>query len=471
MKVLMQIRGDYQERPGGDATQAEQTAAELRLLGVDVDLIGGVAPDLAGYDLVHIFNTQVIGEPVRQAIRARSWGLPIVLSPIYWNPSTFRTATDLDTTQRTDETPNDRAERALQQLTLGAAAILLPNSRAEAAQISATFPAVSGQVRVIPNAVDPLFATGDGARFCAEHRLTERGFVLCAGRKEALKNQLGLIRACRELGLPLVLAGQENAEAAAYIAECRALAEGNPETVLFLPNLPAAALADAYAAARVHVQPSFYETVGLSSLEAALGGCNIVATRNSGVAEYLGDVAWYCDPATTTGIVEPLAAAWAAPLNPAHGQRVAAKHTWRHAAELTLHAYEEVLRMAELPQTTQWLPALPADDYATHLEELVQLQLEATAFRDRQFAEVQVAHSALYAEFKALQAIVDENAAVIQSLEEGLAAEAAERRRTEERFKALEAQAIEQNTYLAKVEAELAARPPASSSRWPRLGR
>lgn len=471
MKVLMQIRADYRERPGGDATQAERTAAELRLLGVDVDLVGGVAPDLDGYDLVHIFNTQVIGEPVRQAIRARSWGLPVVLSPIYWNPASFRAATHPNADKGTGETANDRAEWALQRLTLGAALALLPNSQAEAAQITTTFPDLTGQMRVVPNAVDALFATGDGARFCAQHGLTERSFVLCAGRKEALKNQLGLIRACRELGLPLVLAGQENAEAAAYIAECRALAADAPAPVLFLPNLAPTELADAYAAARVHVQPSFYETVGLSSLEAALGGCTIVATRNSGVAEYLGDAAWYCDPLTARGIVEPLAAAWAAPLDIARGQRVAAAHTWHHAAELTLHAYEEVLRMTDVPQTTHWLPALATDEYITHLEDLVQLQLEATAFRDRQFAEVQAAHSALYAEFKALQEYHATNTDVIRTLEAGLTAEAAERRRAEEGFKALEAQAIEQRAYLAKLEAELAARPPAPTSRWPRRGR
>jgi glycosyltransferase involved in cell wall biosynthesis len=471
MKVLMQIRADYRERPGGDATQAERTAAELRLLGVDVDLIGGVAPDLAGYDLIHIFNTQVIGEPVRQAIRARSWGLPVVLSPIYWNAAGFRAATQTDLNGETRETATDVAERALQRLTLGAAMALLPNSQAEAAQIATTFPDVTGHVRVVPNAVDAIFATGDSARFCGQYGVTERGFVLCAGRKEALKNQLGLIRACRELSLPLVLIGQENVAAATYIAECRALAADAPAPVIFLPNLGPAELADAYAAARVHVQPSFYETVGLSSLEAALGGCNIVATRNSGVAEYLGDAAWYCDPTTIAGIAEPLAAAWAAPLDTALGQRVAAEHTWRHAAIITLHAYEEVLRMTDLPQTTQWLPTLPTADYVTHLEELVQLQLEATAFRDRQFADTQAAHSALYAEFKELQAIVDDNAAVMKGLEAGLTAETAERRRAEEGFKALEAQAIEQSAYLAKLEAELAARPPAGASRWPRLGR
>jgi hypothetical protein len=189
-----------------------------------------------------------------------------------------------------------------------------------------------------------------------------------------------------------------------------------------------------------------------------------VATRNSGVAEYLGDAAWYCDPTTTAGIVEPLAAAWAAPLDSALGQRVAAEDTWRHAAVVTLHAYEELLRMTDLPQTTHWLPTLPTADYVTHLEELVQLQLEATAFRDRQFADTLATHSALYAEFEALQAIV-------KALEEGLAAEAAERHRAEAGFKALEAQAIEQSVYLAKLETELASRPPVVASRWPRLGR
>lgn len=471
MKVLMQIRADYRERPGGDATQAERTATELRLLGVDVDLAGGVAPDLAGYDLVHIFNTQVIGEPVRQAIRARSWGLPVVLSPVYWNPTGFRAATYPHGEEGPGETAIDRAERALQRLTLGAASVLLPNSQAEATQITTTFPDVTGQIRVVPNAVDALFATGDGARFCAQHGLSERGFVLCAGRKEALKNQIGLIHACRELGLPLVLAGQEIAEAAAYIDECRALAADAPAPVLFLPNLALTELADAYAAARVHVQPSFYETVGLSSLEAALGGCNVVATRNSGVAEYLGDAAWYCDPMTARGIVEPLATAWATPLDTALSQQVAAAHTWHHAAKLTLHAYEEVLQMTDVLQTTHWLPTLTTSDYVTYLEELLQLQLEATAFRDRQFSEAQAAHNALYAEFKALQEYHATNIDLMQTLEAGLTAETAERHRAEAGFKALETQAIEQSTYLAKLEAELAARPPAPTSRWPRRGR
>ena len=458
MRVLLQIRADYRERPGGDATQAIRTAEELRVLGVDAELRGGIAPDLAGYDLVHIFNTQVIDEPVRQAIRARSWGLPIVLSTVFWNPSVFRAATGGAVAA---ETAADRATRALQRLTLGAAAIWLPNARAEAEQIATTFPDLAGRVHVVPNAVDRRFAAGDGARFCARHGLETRGFVLCAGRKEALKNQLGLIRACAAHCLPLVLIGDELAASAGYVAECRALAATSPVPVLFLPHLGPDDLADAYAAARVHVQPSFYETVGLSSLEAALGGCNIVATRNSGIAEYLNNEAWYCDPTDPTQIGAMIAEAWSAPLRPTLAQRLADRYTWHHVAAETLRSYEEVLTMTDGTQTTRWLPNLTEGEYITYLEELVQLQLEATAFRDQQYAGLQAEHRDLYAEFQA----------TVGDLTAGLRAEASERPRTEEAFRTLEAHVAEQRAYLVKLETELANRPVAARSRWPRRSR
>jgi glycosyltransferase involved in cell wall biosynthesis len=461
MKVLLQIRSDYLDRPGGDATHARRTAEELRALGIEADLRGGVAPDLAGYDLVHIFNTQEIDDPVRQAIRARSWGVPVVLSPIYWQPTPFITNPNEEATPTADD-PRLQAKRALQWLTLGAARLLLPNSAAEAAQIAAAFPGLRAAVRVVPNGVDARFATGDGTRFCARHGLAARGFVLCAGRKEALKNQLGLIRACAELHVPLVLAGQETAEAASYLAACHEAAAASSAPVLFLPDLPPDELADAYAAARVHVQASFYETVGLSSLEAALGGANVVVTANSGAREYLGDAAWYCDPTAPDSLFEALAAAWSAPLHAGARNELAERYTWRRAAEVTARGYEEVLHMAEPASQTRWLPDLPTEEYIAHLEDLIQLQLEATAFRDQQFARLEQQHRELYGQFLASQETTE-------SLSAGLAAEAAERGRTEAAFRTLEAHAREQNAYIAKLEAELATRPAAPHRRpWQR---
>ncbi len=467
MRVLLQIRPDYRERPGGDATQATRTAEELRLLGVEAELVGGLVPDLGGYDLVHIFNTQVIGDPVRQAIRARRWGLPVVVSPIYWNPAGFRLATRDPDHDGAGQRALDHAERALQRLTLGAARLLLPNSRAEAAQIAATFPGLGANIRVVSNAVDRRYADGDGARFCARHGLTPRGFVLCAGRKEALKNQLALIRACRDLALPLVLAGQETDEAAGYIAACRAQAAESPTPVLFLPNLAPDDLADAYAAARVHAQPSFHETVGLSSLEAALGGAQIVTTVNSGAAEYLGERARYCDPTSSDSLAAALAAAWSAPSRQGVDPPIPTGHSWRQAAEDTLRGYEEVLRMTTDDATTRWLPEVPDGAYIAHLEDLIQLQLEATAARDAQFAALEAANRRLYAEFQELQGLHQGQERHAAALGAGLAAEAAERRRAEDAFRTLETQVQEQRDYTAKVEAALAAREQ-EPGRWGR---
>ncbi|MBK7308934.1 MAG: glycosyltransferase [Chitinophagaceae bacterium] len=48
--------------------------------------------------------------------------------------------------------------------------------------------------------------------------------------------------------------------------------------IVFAGRLTQTALANYYARARVHVLPSWFETCGLSSLEAAAMGCNIVIT-------------------------------------------------------------------------------------------------------------------------------------------------------------------------------------------------
>ena len=430
MRVLLQIRQDYATRPGGDATQAERTAEELRALGVEADLSGNLMPDLTPYDLVHVFNTQVIEDPFRQTVHARRWGRPVVLSPIYWDIAPYRRHTRRAVATRWERdgwAALDGLELARQRLVFAAASLLLPNSQAEAAVIARQFAGLTARVRVVPNGVDARYAGGDGARFCGRHGLKPRGFVLCAARKEERKNQLGLIEACDALGLPVVLAGAETPQAGDYPARCRDRAATSRAPVRFLPHLGPDELADAYAAARVHALPSFFETVGLASVEAALGGCNIVTTRASGAREYLGEAAWYCDPHSVDSIREAVGAAFAAPLEPARYQTLAARWSWRRAAEETLRGYEDVMNDTESTppdegHPAQWLPALPPDEYIAHLESLFQLQLEAMAYRDAQ-------HHAL-----------EEYA-----------------RRVEQAYRETTANALEQQQYIVRLEAALRA--------------
>ena len=89
--------------------------------------------------------------------------------------------------------------------------------------------------------------------------------------------------------------------------------------------------------------PSWRETPGLVSLEAAAAGCRIVSTAIGSAREYFGDLAWYCDPCNPGSIRQAVLQALAAPATAALRQRVLERFTWEVAAQNTLEAYSKVM--------------------------------------------------------------------------------------------------------------------------------
>ena len=96
--------------------------------------------------------------------------------------------------------------------------------------------------------------------------------------------------------------------------------------------------------ARVHVLPSFFETTGLSSLEAAVMGCNVVITNKGDTVEYFEDLAYYCDPDDPDSIREAIEKAFQEPFNENLRQHILSKYTWDRTAQKTLEAYHKVLQ-------------------------------------------------------------------------------------------------------------------------------
>jgi glycosyltransferase involved in cell wall biosynthesis len=381
VRVLFQIRPNFTEQEGGDTVHAVRTAEELSELGVDTEISGSLAPDLTSFDLVHLFNTELVEPTFRHTLRARAGGHPIVLTPIFWRPPL-----EDDSFAEADRANLRQRDWVMRRVALGLADALLPPSNAELEVISSHFSTLPRAIDIVPVGVDESFAGGDGERFCGRHALPLHGFILCVGRREERKNQLRLIEACAPLGVPLVLIGAEYEDRLGYAAACRDLAEQLDVDVRFLSYLDRAEVVDAYAAARVHALPSIWETIGLVSLEAALAGCKVVSTRNSGVREYLGELAWYCDPESVESIHDAVAAAFAAPLDDRLSSHVAERFTWRHAAEKTLGVYEAVMSESTTNSTESWRAALTPEQYIEHLESLVQLQLETIALRDGHYA-------------------------------------------------------------------------------------
>jgi glycosyltransferase involved in cell wall biosynthesis len=334
---------------GGHVVQLEKTARALAEAGLDVVTEFTDTPPTTEVDLVHGFGLST--DHVRHWHRR---GVPVVLSTIYWDrhyrhdggPGRHVSTRDLASRVAQLARFTRGAMRSRAALTdaclhwteadvrdlavFESADLLLPNAIGEGDSIRSDF-GVATPIVPIPNGVDPDRFNLPAGSF------DQRAYVLYVGRIEPHKNQLGLIEALSGSSLPLVIAGHEHPDHARYVKKCRAAGSG---WVTFHVSLDESALAELYRHARVHVLPSWFETTGLVSLEAALSGCSIVTTSRGYAREYFEDLAWYCDPGDNGSVLSAVRSAWATPPDPALRQRVLDRYTWRHVAETTMAAYD-----------------------------------------------------------------------------------------------------------------------------------
>ena len=122
-----------------------------------------------------------------------------------------------------------------------------------------------------------------------------------------------------------------------YYNKCKSIAAVN---IQFIDHIPQQKLLHYYEQAKVHVLPSWFETTGLSSIEGAVMGCNIVITDKGDTREYFENDAFYCDPASPESILFAVKTASFTPHNELLRQRILTNYTWKYAAIQTLKAYQ-----------------------------------------------------------------------------------------------------------------------------------
>jgi glycosyltransferase involved in cell wall biosynthesis len=216
---------------------------------------------------------------------------------------------------------------------------ILPNSRAEARQLIALFGVDPQRIRVVPNGVLETYRCASPLLFQSVYGRED--FVLFVGRVERRKNPLGLIRAVRNLGLRLVVIGAAPAEARGYLDQCRSEG-GEAVTWLGARAHDDPLLASAYAAARVFALPSWFETPGLSALEAALAGTPVVITPLGSTREYFGDRAVYAHPGKSGEIAEAVGRQWSRGRDPRLASFIASHYLWPRVAQETAEVYDQV---------------------------------------------------------------------------------------------------------------------------------
>jgi glycosyltransferase involved in cell wall biosynthesis len=112
--------------------------------------------------------------------------------------------------------------------------------------------------------------------------------------------------------------------------------------VTYLGTLQGRLLASAYAAAKIHALPSWFETPGLSSLEAGACGAVILSTDQGSTMEYFEDMAVYMNPFHEESLKKALETALDFSPEPLMNH-IRRNYTWSKIGELTLSAYQSVL--------------------------------------------------------------------------------------------------------------------------------
>lgn len=328
MKVLLCIRGDYMKNFAGDSMQVIKFAQHLRKKGVEADINNGGILDYSKYDIIHLFNIISLGETYKYYKLAHEHKKTIVVSPLYWSLKRYyEYKGDFDSLALWDKCKVYRNE-----ILKGCSAVYTNcNLEGELLRRDYKFDAPETIIHCgveVENEDIPLYNF--------KERYSLDNYVLSVGRICHMKNQLTLAKICSELGVSLVLIGK--VEDKIYFSECRKY-----EGTIYLGFINNYDIYNAYRFARLHVLPSFSENPGISSLEAAAAGCNVVSTTEGIAKEYLKDMAVYCDPYNEESIFSAVKNSMRTPKNKALKEHILRNYTWEKCTEKLYESYLNII--------------------------------------------------------------------------------------------------------------------------------
>lgn len=366
MRVLFQSRTNLYSAPGGDMVQMEKTREYLEKRGVKVDISLEFEPNLDGYDVVHLFNLMEPQDIYLQMQNAKRQNKKIVLSTIYGLYTEFerkargglfqhvanilspyqigyiKTLIKYYSEKRMHKGVYKmlfKGYYGLMKEIVDNTSVFLPNSHSEMERVAKEFKLKNHRYFSVPNAIDKdvfnMTEETDSGKFDQF-----KDCILCAARIEGRKSTLNLVKAVKDSPYTLVLVGKESANQKAFVEQVHKEAGSN---VHFLGTMPHTELKELYSKAKVHALVSWMETPGLSSLEAAAMGCNIVVTPKGDTYDYFADYAYYCEPDDVASIRKAIDQAYVNPVNPALRERVLQNYIWEKTADETIKGYETAL--------------------------------------------------------------------------------------------------------------------------------
>ena len=343
MAVYFYVYPSAFQNPGGGEVQLLKTKEYLEKRGIEIKLYDQWKDQLKVGDILHVFGSVKYCYGLMRT--AKEAGASVVLSTICWYDWRSAVHTYPQFRQRTLNIIRHGAKvffpwaPSLRKSMMKISDRLLPNSEAEARQLSRYFRIDPKKIRVILNGVDSFYEKVAPKAFIERYHLQD--FFLCVGRIEPRKNQLNLIRSHKGLGRPLVIIGEAVSCYKDYEAQCRKEAAANVHFIGYLTP-DSEWLRSAYGACDTFVLPSWFETPGLAALEAALAGAKIVITNGGPTREYFGEKAFYVDPHSVANIREAMIQSNQISKNGLLRERIRENYLWEKVAEKTAACYAEL---------------------------------------------------------------------------------------------------------------------------------
>jgi glycosyltransferase involved in cell wall biosynthesis len=115
-----------------------------------------------------------------------------------------------------------------------------------------------------------------------------------------------LVEVVKELGLPLVIATQNNRERNDFVAQNIEI----PSRIMFVSISDKKRLALLYNAAKLLLHPAFIEGFGLPPLEAMACGLPVVCSNSSSLPEVVGDASISISPGDYKSILDSVNLCW-----------------------------------------------------------------------------------------------------------------------------------------------------------------
>lgn len=370
-RILICARPNLFAKPGGDTGQI---LGLLRYLGDSAKLSLELCPEMKHVDVVHVFNLSRPIEPLIQAKHAIKFNVPVILTPIYQQLGEYnqrgrsgfgayvhdylgqneKWLEMLHALYHMSNAPclwirqYSRAFEVMKRMgslkyeLIACAQMFIASSEGELLALKSDFGKDAIRLsEIVPVGIDPEeFTHIDKSWFVQTHGLKD--FILCVARIEDLKNQLQLIHALMPIKGPLVLIGENYTFHRDYKKQVMAAAANRPQTYV-LSGLIRREVLSAFAAARVHVLPSWFETTGLASLEAAASGCAIVSTNRGYAKSIFRKEAAYCDPGNPDSILQAVSQAMSRGPSKKLQEHVLSELTLENAARKMKRIYESVI--------------------------------------------------------------------------------------------------------------------------------